>query len=979
MLISASSLSAQEEEGAPDIVASYNATTEAIGKNQFDAALELCNKIIDQYGDAEKGRELFGPVYGHWFYMRGLAYIGLKDWDAASTNFEICYLCTDKPEKVLQCKNCRGFGRITKTSFEDKDPDGKIPCPECGGITYRENSQPNGFRMHSLVQWGNCRMIQEDFAKARDLYRKALAEDHQGKLTRNWKLYVAVNLGRCLIKAGDVEEGYEYTIRALESPDFNIALKQVVFQILANDWSPLVDSEPVQNFIYLYDYVPISAPMKDRVPLNPVFYNLANLALEQNDPILSLSWLRLIGHPAEVVFELDQGIALLEARKVSDPREEVIPLIDKEIEKQKKQRAQLKDNLWAMLSTTGMSHYRMKNYGASLAVYDELSRFAPKTHEGRPEFLHNAVVSAVQIKDWATAYEHGKTFLAEFPQHKLMPGVVRILVELIFIQGNYQESYDISREVREDMEVGSPIRDIPDFVYGASAYQLGKFVEAEANLTAYLKNYQPAQRAELAKYYLGSTKIHFYKWQEATDLFDPFLKDYPGSPVTSSVLYQNGLSKFMLDDNEAALQLVVNLIENYSTAEEVPAGWNLRGDINSINEADYDTKIYPAYENAISTSALIPGKEEIAAYAIWQLMMNLADLERWEEAGTYFDRFQKEHPDSGYRVDMLIGSLETLVELGRGDEAIQRQEDLLFATGGDPERGELGELFATYLEFIQENDSENVAERLDKLAMNNTASPALKAWAQIGQIEVLEKADGDHDEAIQAKFYLINNGFKPEEHSNYVIVRLARWHSVTRKRPDEAAPLYDYILESREGTDDFDLALLDRAEIDATSDIPEDRSRAMENFDRILNEFGNAELAETASVGVARLLTADKKFAEALPRWEDYMDNSGWNKFASEANYNYALCLDQTGKTKEALVVYINTYNAFPGHADFSTASYLRAALLMKEKKEDLKALLILKDMLTRLKNIDHPNKDKGLKLFEKWKSEYVPPRKEAA
>ncbi|NRB76317.1 MAG: tetratricopeptide repeat protein [Verrucomicrobiales bacterium] len=265
------------------------------------------------------------------------------------------------------------------------------------------------------------------------------------------------------------------------------------------------------------------------------------------------------------------------------------------------------------------------------------------------------------------------------------------------------------------------------------------------------------------------------------------------------------------------------------------------------------------------------------------------------------------------------------------------------------------------------------------MSLSRQASVSLKAWAMIGKIQLLEETKGDHEEAIQALFYQLNNNFDPAAHSNYIIVRLARWHAVTRKQPQEAAPLYDYILANREGSEDFDLALLDRAEIDAQSDLPEDRARAMEYFDRVLNEFGNAELAENASVGVARLLMKDKKIEEALSRWEAYMDNNAWNKFSAEANYNYGVCLDQLGQVGEALVVYINTYNAYPGHIEVSMPAYIRAALIMKEKGEDLKALLILKDMLTRMQNIEHPNKDKAMKLFLKWRSEYVPPEKEGA
>ena len=483
----------------------------------------------------------------------------------------------------------------------------------------------------------------------------------------------------------------------------------------------------------------------------------------------------------------------------------------------------------------------------------------------------------------------------------------------------------------------------------------------------------------MALFFLGSVKVKKYDWQAGTDLFDPFLKEFPQSAMESSVLYQNGMCKFMLSDNENALRLIDRLLSEYPGAQEVPGGWNLRGDIQSTEEADFGTEISPAYNNAISTSANFPDQEEVAAYAMWQLLMNTASLEHWEEAGQWFDRFQKEHPESAYSVDALIGALDTLVALGRIDEAVQRLETLLYKSGEDASGGQLAELFGTYLDFIKENDPENAATRLDEISLSKQASVALQAWAKIGKIQLLEGAEGDNKDAIQALFYQINNKFDPAPHSNYIIVRLARWHAVTRKKPEDAAPLYDYILANREGSEDFDLALLDRAEIDAQSDLPENRARAMQYFDRVLNEFSNAELAENASVGVARLLMKEKKFEEALPRWESYMDNNAWNKFSAEANYSYGVCHDQLGNVGEALVIYINTYNAYPGHIEVSMPSYIRAALIMKAKDEDLKAMLILKDMLTRMQDIKHPNKDKAMKLFLKWKSEYVPPKKEAS
>lgn len=960
-----------------DIVESYNKTIAALGEQDHKTALDLCNAIISEYGNAKAGMDQFGPVYGHWFYMRGLAKMGLKQMKEAGPDFNTCYQCTFHTPEMLACKRCKAMGRISPNAGR-RDPDGKVRCPECGGIPYFEKFLPNQFRMHALVQWGNAQMVLEDYTKARELYQKALTEDREQRLNFNWKMYVAVNLGRCLIKSGSVEEGYNYIVRALDAERFPLSIKQMVFQVLAEDWAPQVSADQTLEFLEKYRHIPLSAAPEERARRNPNFFYLANDAFnEKNDPLLALSWYRLISHPGRAIAELNATIDRYEARKELESRPEVTALIDDEIKKKTEERDQMSNNFWSMQAGNSIVWFKLKNYAASYSAYRALADFAPKQHEGRPEFLHNAVISAVKIDNWPGAYQYGMTFLDEFPDHELKPPVVRVLVEMIFIQGDYSKAYEIAREVRGDMEPGSDDRDIPDFIVGASAYQLGKIDEADTELTAYLNTYNPGKRRELARYFLGSIKVKKYSWQEATDIFDPFLNDYPESGVTSSVLYQNGMCKFMLDDNEAALTHVNRLLEEFPDAVEAAQAWNLRGDIQSVEEADYDTEVNTAYNKAIEVADKASGQEEIAAYSMWQQVMNLAALERWEEAGQWFDKFQSEHADSAYSVDMLIGSLGTLAELGRTDEAIQRMESLLHSAGADPTKGQLAELFGTYLDFLKEHVPDDTLQRLDALLSSNQTSETLEAWAMIGKVQILEDAEDENREAIQSIFYSLNNNFDPSIHSNFIIVRLARWHTETRNKPADAAPLYDYILENREGSEDFDLALLDRAEIDAKSELPEDRARAMQYFDRVLNEFAKAELAENASVGVARLLMKEEKYEEALPRWEAYMDNTSWNKFAAEANYSYGLCLDQLGKTDEALVVYINTYNAFPGYLDFSTVSYIRAALIMKEKGEDLKALLILKDMLTRMREVEHPNKKKALQLFTKWRSEYVPPKKE--
>ena len=975
LLCSSASRTSFAQQDPPDIIQGYTLTVNAIGRQDYETARKLVNAIIKEYGNVNEGKELYGPVYGHWFYLRGLAYIGLKKYEEASADFKTCYDCTLYTAKVLACKKCFGRGRVQTTMpIGQRDKDGRMPCPTCGGIPYTENLPPNLFRMHALVQWGNCRMILEDYAEAVKLYKKVLAEDRNNRLNRTWKQYVSVNLGRSLILSDQVEEGYQYVINVLDEPRFSLSLKQIIFQILADDWSTRVESDRVRAFLAKYRHVPLSDRTQNRIKRNPNFFYLANLALEKGDPLLALNWLRLIAHPGTALSETETALNVWRARQKTEKRADRIKTIEAEIAEREKARNKMKQNLWTMMAGNGMAHFMIRNFGASFVLHRNLSDHAPANHKNRPEFLHNTVVSAVQIDDWGAAYTYGKMFLNEFPDHELKPNVVRVLVEIVFINGDYQEAYDLASDIRADLKPGDDIRDIPDFIFGASAYQLAKYEEAEIELEAYFTNYPEPKRKELGRYFLGSTKVKRFKWQEATDIFDPFLEEYPSSAVTSSVLYQNALCKFMLDDNDTALPLVARLLKEYPTAEEVPAGWNLRGDIQTVLEADFDSAIATAYINAITTSAQYPGQEEIAAYARWQLMMNLASFERWEEAGKYFDEFQEVHPDSAYKVDMLIGALETLVNLDRTEEALQRQETFLYDNANaDPASDNLGALFGTYLDFLRDYYAEDAMTKLQGMYSSPKSSTALRAWSQIGQIEMLEKEDGDREKEIETMFRLFSEGFEPSQHANYVIIRLARWYNATMNQPEQAAPLYAYVIANRAGTSSYELALLDQAQMDAKSENKEDRDRARQSFERLLAEFDSEEINETANVGVSRLLMQDGQYTDALPRWEAYMDNANWTKFSAEANYNYALCLDNTGSTDDALVVYINTYNAFPGHADFSTASYLRAALIMKEKGDDLKAMLILRDMLTRLQNIEHPNKDKGMQLFQKWRENYTP------
>ena len=973
-----------EEMNVPE---AYDRTIRAIDQDKFESAVDIASDVINRYGNASQGKDTFGPMYGHWYYLRGLAYIGMQQWGNASTAFEACYQCTDREEAVLTCKRCKGSGRIRRAtdftkglSVHARDRDGKMPCTDCGGIDLQDLQQPNLFRMHALVQWGNCRMMLEDYAGALSLYRKVRREDRANRLKRSWKLYVVVNMGRCLIKSGEVEEGYQFLEQVLDDPKAMLRLKQIVFQVLAVDWTPLVSPEEVVTFLDDYAHVSMNSLPRNRIPANPTYFLLANDALETGDPLLSLRWFQLIAHPGPMIAEADQVVKRYEKRLRAEKRPKIHRDVETQMKKVRSMKAGWEHQLWKMVAGQAMAHFQLRNYAASLASYQMLADHVPRSSGQRPEFLYNAVVSAVQVDDWDATYPIGKRFLSDYSGHPHEPAVVRFLTEFIFVKGDYQKAYEIALELRTELGNKSAVADVPQFVLGASAYQLGEMGKADEELSAYLETYSSGQRRELATYFLASVKVKKAEWGQARKLLDPFLERYPESTVLSSTLYQNALCHFMLDSFSSAQTLLTRLVEKFPDDESTPAGWNLLGDIEASEEGALAANIVPSYLNAIASAEKFADQAGVAAYARWQLIVNYAAEEQWLRAGKVYDDFQQHHPDSAYDTDVLIASLVALQHLNRSEEGIQRLEKLLFsATVNDKEGVPLGMLFGNYQDYLVESVAPNEAlERLAALGASPEAEPALKAWAILGRIELTAAVDGEGAPGIQELYQELDTEFSPMQHSNYVIINLARWHSGTNAAPVKAAALYDYILHERNEGEDLEVALLDRGQMLAGSDVAEDRKTAMAYFDRLLNECDQEEVREIAHVESARLLMREERVEEALSLWEAYMDQSGWSKFSAEANYTYAVCLDRLGKTKDALVVYVNTYNAFPGHVEFSTPAYLRAAHIMKDRGDDLKALKILKDMLSRLEHVDHPNLDEGWRLFLEWRDEYVP-EKEAA
>ncbi|MEM0967963.1 MAG: tetratricopeptide repeat protein, partial [Verrucomicrobiota bacterium] len=451
------------------------------------------------------------------------------------------------------------------------------------------------------------------------------------------------------------------------------------------------------------------------------------------------------------------------------------------------------------------------------------------------------------------------------------------------------------------------------------------------------------------------------------------LEKYPNSGMVPAALYQCALSEFMLDQLEPSLAKAERVIREFGGSELVASAWNLRGDIFATEGRSFE-EVEDSYLRGKEVADRTPGQAETAAYSLWQLEIQTVEVEQWDKAAKHLAEFEERHPNSGYRLDFLAASLPTLVATGRAEEGLDRLRRIVLEYGDQPESQELAEMFGSYLEFTREHLSlEEAMKELEEFRLRPETSAAIDGWLRIGLIELLSDAGEEGEEKARQQFFQLHARFEPANQSNYVTVQLARWLARERGLPDEAKVLYDYILEERPGSSNYDYALVDTAELQANSSDPQQRQEAMQKYQKVLMEIPNEELRELATLGMARIHSKDEEFGKAKLRWEEYLDNREWTVSRPEANYQLAHCFDRLGNTSDALKIYVSVYANFPGHLDWSTRAYVRTAVILKEQGEDLKALLVLRDMIKRMGHHDHAVVTEAKKLFVTWRAEYVP------
>lgn len=927
-------ISNPKELAASNPSGAYNSILGALGQGNYEQGLELVNEVIRYWGP--RAAEQFGPGFGHFYYLKGLLQMGLEDYAGAIDSFRICR--EDYSNELINVEGEREGPRLQ-----------------------------NRFRTHALAQWGACLMIVGDYTGAVEKLEATLAEAGGVRIRTD---VIGINLGRSYLRSGDLVKGKGLLTKALRSEKLAVELKRRAFMILAEDWSPEVEFGEVERWLWEFGDLVRNDTRGNRWSRNPLFAFLGRQALESDDPLRALTWYSYLLNPEELADHRRKSLAELESGSAeAGGFQEQIAELEKGI-------AEADSMVAAMLLGVGGGHYQLRNYSGAFVAFQQVVESFPD-HEKRPDSLYNLVASSAQLFLWNEARHYGLMFLDQYPDHILVGEVARLLVESTFLLQNWEEAFSIAEEVRKRFEVGTLERDVPDFIVGASLYHLDRYEEANRELDSYLKHYETPRRLEAATYYSGSVKVKLFRWQEGAEILERFMETWPGSDLLSSALYQAALARFVLDELDAADGHVERLLADFSNAVEVPASWNLKGDILTARGDREFEEIESVYQRALELAAGHPVHFDTGAYGYWKLVLLHAGDQRHESAVGLYDEYRKLYADSRLETEVVAAAVDSLVETGRQGEAELALKRLIVAHANEAESGTLGELMGTWTDFLESNlIPDQIDQRIADFPIPKSSPLPLIAWLKLVRLERWEKrSDPENSETTNPKVEALYSevaDLEPIERiPNYPLIKVARWHQDS-ERSKEAREIYEFILENRPRGPHVEMAMFDLAAQLSVSENEEELDRSLSLFQRVREEFEEPALQEASVLEGGRVLARRGDFVTGKVWWTDYLRHQHWMRARPEANFQFGRCLEETGERAEALKIYASVYALYPGHLDWSTQAYLRAAQILKGDGRDGDALLVLVDMLKRLGHLEHEGIDEGRKLFTEWKKEWI-------
>ncbi|HET9941491.1 MAG TPA: outer membrane protein assembly factor BamD [Candidatus Eisenbacteria bacterium] len=203
-------------------------------------------------------------------------------------------------------------------------------------------------------------------------------------------------------------------------------------------------------------------------------------------------------------------------------------------------------------------------------------------------------------------------------------------------------------------------------VGGVASYERGKgefdredWVDAIADLKAYVEQFPGTEKTDDALYYLGESYFNTKDYVLASGQFDRLIRDFPTTPYHPDALY---------------------MLARCDDLQSRPAPLDQTETVRAISRYRDFLSLYsdhPKAQDARKRLTMLTDRQAEKAFRNGRLYLR---LKQWDAAGHYFEQVIHEYPESRWSLDARVLLADAYVKTGREAEAADTLRSVLNGT-----------------------------------------------------------------------------------------------------------------------------------------------------------------------------------------------------------------------------------------------------------------------------------------------------------
>jgi len=211
----------------------------------------------------------------------------------------------------------------------------------------------------------------------------------------------------------------------------------------------------------------------------------------------------------------------------------------------------------------GVALYRAADYTGAATALSQFEKNQPD-HALAAEALHLSGLALHQQAEYSASADKCEDFIKRYPKHRLMPEVEFLSAENQFLAGEFADAIKRFGSFLAAYPE-SPDADRASYRLGLAHHRLGKFDKAVSLLEQSLKSKDAASFAS-AMPALGDAYFELGRWQQADATLTEYIKDHAKADGADSAMLKCALSRQRLGKFEAALDMLSRLTSEHPTS-----------------------------------------------------------------------------------------------------------------------------------------------------------------------------------------------------------------------------------------------------------------------------------------------------------------------------------------------------------------------------------------------------------------------------